>query len=95
MFFVTCEAAAMNTSWFGRHAQVGAVVLGEVKAREPGLVGQLDQLEPVLEQLLRRRARDVLDVVEDAEGRCRHGKILSRSVSVLSITSHAVDVVKT
>jgi hypothetical protein len=43
------------------------VVLGEVKALEPGLVGELDQLEPVPEQPLRVRAWDFLDVVEDAE----------------------------
>ena len=51
------------------------MVLGEVEAGEPCLVGHLDQVEPILEQLVRRRAGDVLDVVEDAEGR-RHAATL-------------------
>ena len=50
-----------------RHAQTRTVMLGQVEALEPGLVGELDQLEPVPEQPLRVRARDFLDVVEDAE----------------------------
>ncbi len=52
-----------------RQAEARAVVLGEVEAREPGLVGELHELEPILEQPVRGRSRDVLDVVEDAEGR--------------------------
>ena len=52
----------------GRHAQLGAMVLGQVEAREPGVLGELDQFEPILEQPVRGRARNVLDVVEDAEG---------------------------
>ena len=62
----------------GRHAQVGAVVLGEMETREARLVGERDQLEPILEQPVRRRAGNVLDVVEDAEGRCRQGDRSSR-----------------
>jgi hypothetical protein len=42
-------------------------MLGQVEALEPGLVGELDQFEPVPKQPPRGRARDVLDVVEDAE----------------------------
>ena len=47
-------------------------MLGEVVPGEPGLVGHADEVEPVLEQLLRRGARDPLDVIEDAERRCCH-----------------------
>ena len=53
----------------GRETEVGTVVLGEVVGREPGLVGQTDELEPVLEQAIRRGTGDALDVIEDAEGR--------------------------
>ena len=56
----------------GGHAQAAAVVLGEVIAGESGFVGGPDQRQAVLEQLARRRARDVLDVVEDRELGCRH-----------------------
>ena len=43
-------------------------MLGQVEAREPRGLGELDQFEPILEQAARGRARNVLDVVEDAEG---------------------------
>ena len=63
-----------------------------MESREPGFVGELDEIEPILEQLMRRRAWNALDVVEDAEGRCRHGdpssQFVSRFVWVLSIVSH-------
>jgi hypothetical protein len=49
------------------------VVLGEMKSSEPGLVGEPDQLEPVPEELVRRRAGNPFDVVEDAEGRGGQG----------------------
>src|SRR4051794_30706569 len=42
-------------------------MLRQVEALEPGLVGELDQLEPVPKQSLRGGARDLLDVGEDAE----------------------------
>ena len=48
------------------------MVLGQVVAGEPGLVGHADQVEPLLEQRGRRRPRDALDVVEDAERRRCH-----------------------
>ena len=44
-------------------------MLGEVEALEPGLVGELRERQAILEDPLRGRPRDVLDVVEDAEGR--------------------------
>jgi hypothetical protein len=50
-----------------RHAQVGAVVFGEVVGVEAGLVGDLDEVEPVSEQLAGVGPRNALDVVEDAE----------------------------
>ena len=56
-----------------RHAELGAVVLGEMEAREAGLIGEADQVEAILEEPLRRCAGDVLDVVEDAERRLGHG----------------------
>ena len=43
-------------------------MLGEVEALEPGLVGELRERQAILEDPLRGRPRDVLDVVEDAEG---------------------------
>jgi hypothetical protein len=64
----------------GRQTEVGTVVLGEVEGREPRLVGHADELEPILEQAIRRGAGDALDVVENAESR-RHQTVLSVSVA--------------
>jgi hypothetical protein len=43
------------------------VVLGEVETSEARFVRHPDQIEPVLQQLGRRGAGNVLDVVENAE----------------------------
>ena len=50
-----------------RHAEIRPVVLGEVEPGEARFVGLLDQIESISQQLRRRRAGDVLDVIEDAE----------------------------
>ena len=60
-------------------------MLGQMEAREPGLVGKLDQLQTILEQSMRRRARNVLDVVENAEGGSGHDDASSRVESVQRI----------
>ena len=60
-------------------------MLGQVEALEPGLVGEADQLEPVPEEPLRRRPGDVLDVVEDAEGRSGHERTLTSAVARLLV----------
>ena len=52
-------------------------MLREVEALEAGLVGELHERDSILEQPLRRRPRDVLDVVEDAE-RGSHAATLRR-----------------
>ncbi|MGE5274070.1 MAG: hypothetical protein ACM3QU_09995 [Verrucomicrobiota bacterium] len=62
------------------------MVLGEMKGPEAGLVGEPDQLEPVPEELVRRRARNSLDVVEDAEGRGCQGGVLSVGVCESDVT---------
>ena len=43
-------------------------MLGKVEALEAGLVGELCKVQAILEDPLRGRPWDVLDVVEDAEG---------------------------
>jgi hypothetical protein len=50
-----------------RHAEVAAVMLGEVVAGEARLVSHPNQLEAILEQPARRGTGDVFDVIEDAE----------------------------
>ena len=72
------------------HAQIRPVVLGEVEAGEPGFVGHLDQIEPILEQLRRRRAGNVLDVVEDAERWFAHQSLsFSAPARVMSLHDRA------
>ena len=49
----------------GSHAQLAAVVLGQVIAGKARLVGHPNQVQPIFEQPAGRRSGDVLDVVED------------------------------
>ena len=62
------------------HAQIRAVVLGEVETGEAGFVGHLDEIESIFQQLRCRGAGNVLDVVEDAERWLAHVRSSSPSL---------------
>ena len=61
-----------------RHREVRAVVLGEVEAPEPGLVGRADEVQPILEDLGGRVPGNALDVVEQPERWSLHVASLSQ-----------------
>src|SRR4029077_10073960 len=56
--------------------QAGAMMLRQVEALEPGLVRELDELEPIAEEALRRGGRNCPRVVEDGDPRL-HGAHLT------------------
>jgi len=66
------------------------MVLSQMESSEPGLVGEPDEIEPILEQPVRRRARNILDVVEDAEGWCGHDDASSRRRVRANVTGATV-----